>query len=325
MPLDAENAEIQAEQSQVAVETPAASEQPAAPSTMLEAIEGELDAEQKPEGEQPAKEAQQPQAEPPEAGADPKAKKDDAAKMPEGLAPEAQKRFQHLIGEIKTERQARETAEATVTGLRQLMEQTYTSAEDFGALLEYNRLCKTGQWDQARALILDQLKWISIHQGKPAPGVDLLAEHPDLAEEVRSMRLSEERAFEIARGRAVERTRQQAEQRTLQTQAQQQQRAGQVNEAVKAVDAWAAKMAASDVDWPAKEKLLDAKMEWLAQNVAPAGWLAHLQQWYGLIASPPAGAAPAKPRPLTSGNGPSGVKPAPQSMREAIEQQLGYV
>lgn len=332
MPLELNTAASMTDQTESQVTDGLAEQTPAEPASMLDAINGELDSdeqstEQSAESDDAAKaEADAAAA----AAADPKAKKDDLTRLPDGLAPEAQKRFQHLVGTLKTERQAREAAEAkahehegTISGLRQLMEETQTSADDFGALLEYNRMCKTGNWDHARALLEDQLKWISIHQGKPAPGIDALADFPDLRHAVTQQQVSEEYALEIARSRTTEGMLRQAQQRANQSRQGEQQRSAQVNDAVRSVDAWAAKMAASDVDWPAKEKLLEAKMEWLAANAPPAQWLGHLQQWYGLIAVPKA-AQTEKPRPLASGNGPSGAVAAPSDMRQAIDQALGF-
>lgn len=264
-----------------------------------------------------------------------KAAKADPTKMPDGLAPEAQKRFQHLVGELKTERQARETAEAkaqeheqTVTGLRQLMEETRTSAEDFGMLLEYNRLVKSGSLEQALHVLDEQRRMISLALGKAVPGADALSDFPDLAQEVQGGTLSEARAMEIARARVAQRNAQSATQRTQAQQQAEQQRNQAIESGAKAVDQWAQQMAASDIDWPAKEKMLDAHIEWLGQNVHPAKWLASVQHFYKNLTVPAntnagTGKGAETPRPLSSGNGPSGARPAPQSALEALEQTLG--
>jgi hypothetical protein len=139
--------------------------------------------------------------------------KPDLHKMPEGLKPESQSRFRELSNEVKTLSKRAETAEtavqqhvATINGFRDILQETRTSAEELSQLLEYNRMIKTGDLENAMRFLDQQRAEIARFLGRPVDGVDLLAGHPDLAQDVAGARCRRS-ALPRSPARAPSRTR----------------------------------------------------------------------------------------------------------------------
>lgn len=172
--------------------------------------------------------------------------------------------------------------------------------------------------DQTRANVARAL-------GVEVPGVDLLADYPDLTQAVDGMTMTRDQALEIANARrvtaantaATERQHQQTE-----TQSQLEQREetarGQLTEL-------GAKLQANDLDYDAKFKILQGNGDIadIMENFPPEKWLAQFQRRYDLL-----GKANVKPKPKvatqplrTTGTG-GGGSPQPKSMLDAITQGI---
>jgi len=244
-------------------------------------------------------------------------------------------RYQEVLSIAKTERQAREAAEAQAQALAQsrdailtVMKETHTTEQDLGALLEFNRLTKTGRPEDLKAA-LEVVNTQRLHLmkalGVQGDGYDPLTEHKDLLQDVEDQRVTRERALEIAGARKSEAIRRQNEQRQAQS-GQQAQQAQQVQEqALSGIEKWSAEMASTDIDFKAKEAILVPEITAIVRENPPSTWLPMIKTAYRLITVKKAQEAVpgAGPKPLRA----SGAKPggaAPTSMMEAIDQKLGY-
>lgn len=278
--------------------------------------------------EKPAGEAKGDKAKKPE---------EDIYKMPVGLKADSQARFQKLVDTTKAavaEKEKIQTQlterEQTVTGFRKILEETHTGPEEMSMLLEYNRMVKTGDLEGALKLIDDQRRQIAQALGRPVDGVDLLEGFPDLAAEVKDMKITPERANEIASARRAAAQARQAEERRRATEQTQ----GQVEQvrkkALNDIAAFASTKSKEDVDYKKKEDILLAAVDRITKKFPAQHWLAALEEAYEAITVTATTAAPgngehAKPgeQPLRPNAGGGGV-PTPKTMGAAIDQALGY-
>lgn len=259
----------------------------------------------------------------------------DALKPPQGVGPEAQKRFQHLANMVKERDEVVAKASEQVKQLgtqietfRTVMREHGVTAQDFEALVGFNRAMRGGDWQTAERWLTAQLKQVSIAQGKPAATVDPLSDFPDLSQAVAANQITTAHALEIARSRLAQKATQATQQRQQATQQTQAARQQAIEAGLAAVDRWTSEIASKDLDWPAKQKALADKMEFLADNVPPEKWVAHINEFYRLLRVTPADAGASAgsgaPRPLRSSSGAGGAKPTPTSALQAIEQALGF-
>ena len=131
---------------------------------------------------------------------------------PEGLSERAKARFTQLAERVK-EVPALEQKVTEVTqqleSVRAMVAESGLAQEEFTDLLNMGRMFKSSnpQEMQQTMQLLDGLRAdLAIRLGVDAPGVDVLAKFPDLAERVNGMTLSKEDAIEIAKLRNVNQT-----------------------------------------------------------------------------------------------------------------------
>ena len=270
----------------------------------------------------PAKEAKTDKEKKPE-------EKDDLYKMPDGLQKDSRARFQKLVDTAKqqTERATKAEAviaekEAIVTNFREILEETKTSSEDLSAMLEYNRLVKTGDLESALSVLDEQRSLVAKMLGRPIEGVNGLEEFGDLEKGVTDGKLTIEHAYEIAKARRI----QEALHNQRQSQDQVAQQAGAKQKAVKdalsSIQSFAAEMAAKDVDYAKKEEILLKSVEAISSKFPADLWLDQVQMLYdniSVIPTPPA----VRTAPLRPNSGGGGTA-QPKSMLEAIETGLKY-
>lgn len=277
-----------------AVVAPATTE-PAAPTSMLEAINQHFDRERDDKGRFTPKTGEQvvadPKAKPvaqvataevkPAAKPDPK----DILQMPDGLAPASQQRFQQLANTVKE-------LQAEVEPLRQQTEyiggvfkEHGVSREQFEQATSFIGAINRGNYQEALQIIDQQRQQLALAMGKPLPGVDALSAFPDLRQRVDQLQLTEEDALEMAKLRSQQshatstalREREQAEQ----AQAQQH----EVKQATMAVDQWCRQTAQGDLDWPAIEEKILPRLQQILDGVPPAKWVGVLKANYELMKS----------------------------------------
>lgn len=248
-------------------------------------------------------------------------------------------RYNEVLAIAKSERAAREAAEAKIGPLAQsrdailgVLKETNTSDEDLVQLLEFNRLTKTGRPEDlnaALAIVNAQRGNLMKALGKKGDDYDPLNEpgNADLKKKVEDQSITEDVALELAASRRAAALTRAGEAKGEQARQAQE----QINQAhakgLAAVEGWCAQVARTDIDYNAKETILLPKIDQIVATYPPHLWLPTIKQAYELIVVQK---APAQP-PAGGGNQPlrpSGAKPgnaAPTSMAEAIDQGLGYV
>jgi len=209
-----------------------------------------------------------------------------------------------------------------------VLEETHTSDEQLGQLLEFNRLVQTGDYESALKVVNAQRTALLKSLGREEPGVDLLSEFPDLVQDVEDEKIDRKRALELAGSRraqavAAARERERRGQEDAKSEREREFTA-QRDRAANEIDEWTKELARTDVDFKAKEAKLLEQSDSVFKNYAPRDWLKTLKIVYSnMSVSKPAALPGTKDGPLR----PSGARPgtpAPGSMKEAIDQGLGY-
>lgn len=318
---------------------------PAPPPTMLDAINKHFDAQQapavagQPRDEQgrfapknadgspaPAPAVTAPVPGAPAAPAVPAAPKApptlaELTQMPEGLAPKSQERFQALANGLKEREAERDEARNQVSYVREVFQTHGIQKEQFEQAAQILGAMNRGDWQGALQALDEQRKQISLIIGQPLPGVDALAQFPDLRTAVDNLQVTEQHAMELARARAQQLASQQQQQRAQQVQQTQQQEQQAVQAATAEVDAYCKQLASTDMDYPAIEAQLLPAMKDLLAGVPPNRWKTAIETQYSLLkrmASTVRGASPAAPAPILRPTGQGSPATAPKSMFDAM-------
>lgn len=252
----------------------------------------------------------------PDADTDSEATADDDFTPPQGLKERSTERWNKLVDRTKH-------AEAARDSLATVLQNIGAPRDELAQHIETLTLAYRGGPDgQRKALArLDELRSaLARNLGVEVPGVDLLADYPDLQQQVEDLKLSRELALDIASGRRMK-TRVEAETNRTTTEQQQAAQRQQAEQAAAAeLDALGTRLQGGDIDYNAKFKILkdNGDIEDIMQNFAPAQWAAQFERRYKLI-----GRASSKPRvqgeqPLRTSATTGGGKPQPKSMLDAI-------
>lgn len=240
---------------------------------------------------------------------------------PKGLKERSAKRWDGLVARTKT-------AETAANNFRQVLNDTGASRDDISRTLYLLRLVNRGGREglqEALKRIDGERNRIAKMLGVEVPGVDLLADFPDLTQEVEDMKTTRERALEIAAARR-ERERQDTQGRQQREDGERQAQVKQAQtQAFADLDALGEELGKTDVDYDAKFKLLkeNGEIEDIIKTFHPSQWKSQFQRRYNLLGKAGGGqrrqGAPTnKQRPLrTTGQG-GGGSAAPKSLSEAI-------
>lgn len=333
------------------VDPGAATEEPSAPGSMLQAMfgqepaksaDGEPTAEEQAEAAATGKTVQQlrdergrftsgkvetPPADPAKpAEAKPKEPPKDGKPelaMPEGLTPKAQERFQQLANtnrELSAKLEQMQPAAESAQALAEVFKEHGVRREQFEQAMEVVGLMNRGDLRGALRVLDEQRKLISLHLGETLPGAEPLADFPDLKQAVDNLQMTEEYALELARSRMVQGHQQQATQRQEQEREAQQQEAQAIQSGQLAVDKFCKARMADDLDYARIEPLLLEQIKaGLLEGVPPQAWPRIVEKTYGLIKQTAQSTRQAAPsttvlRP-TGGESP---RQAPQSMFDAM-------
>lgn len=261
--------------------------------------------------------------------------------VPKEWSERARERITSLVSSVKEK-------DATIANQGNLIDavvSTGASPDQFAGIITYLRNLNSSDPANLEQCLKDMdtmRQNIAMRLGKPVAGVDFLAQHPDLQEEVKYGQITQARAQEIAIGRA--RLAAEGEQRTR-TQATERETAAQAAErdaATKDLNDLGDVLAASDPNYNAKYDAILPQIETFGA-LPPAQWRGAFLKAYREVklptaAAPAPGAAPAMVRdPVTgqfvtpgkktpirpqSPSGTGGSKPAPKSLREAIDFSL---
>lgn len=287
-------------------------------------VKGEAD---EPEGE-PAGESKEPGKEP---------EKDEAAKQAEAV----EKEITELGLKEKTAERFRELAkrpsDAEVAPLRErsakadewerVVMETGATPEQFGATINYTALAvraNNGDIEAAKAALQatkDEYAHWSKMLGMEGPGIDPLAEHPDLAKEVEDGDLTRARALEIVQQRSTLRVASQATERQTREQQAEAAHGQAVQQAITQLGQLNATLKASDPQFVQKLALMKPTLELIRNNLPPQKWVGAIQQAYAQLPAIPAPvqAAPVGNMPLRPTGATSAQKRQPKDDMEAFE------
>jgi hypothetical protein len=283
-----------------------------------------------PDGDAPAQPAQQPPPGQEGKPADPPKAAEDPYREPEGMKPEASERFRALVAVAK-EKDARieelstqhaEVAQTVQAFQRLLVESQATDAE-FGALLDYTRAIKTGDWRAAEPLLAAQIQQFRLATGRDPAGIDPFEQYPDVAEAVQAGQIPVEMARDVVRARQIAARHAQHQHEIQQDRDAQQAFQAQAQQATNDVAALVRQWRDTDLDWPKKQAQLQALAGEIAQTTPPHLWADALARTYKAIgeamksAAPPRVPAPAHEQPLRASGARAGAR-QPQTMHEAI-------
>lgn len=286
------------------------------PESMLEAIQEGLKTEE-PEAvaEEPKEEAKEEvKPEEPENEDEP----------PEGISKKAQERFRSMVTKVKEKDAEIENLRSDLGGIRKLMQETGGKPEDFSMSFEYIRAIRSGDYGQARSILEDQIKQLTIATGQSFNQVDPLSQFPDLRERVNAYQMDEQTALEMARHRAAQNEQMQAQQQ-YQQRAQSEQYAAQAKQhAIAEIDRLGAEWAKTDPDYAMKEGMITRQAQMIAKQFPPQQWPAQVKLMYETISSMPVAPKPVStPAPLRASGQSAGAR-QPSSMLEALQNGLGY-
>lgn len=219
-------------------------------------------------------------------------------KMPEGLTPKAQERFQALANTNKELAGKLEAVSALVGGnmdavapmlqsaqaLQQTFQEHGVRREQFDQGMQVIGMINRGDLEGAQKFMQEQLRLISLATGKPVGAVDTLAGHQDLRDAVDNLQMTEAHAIEVARSRLVQQNTQQAQQRQQQEHSQQKATQQAVHQGQLAVDKFCKTQMSSDLDYSKIEPLLLKEIqEGLLNGVPPQAWAGIVEKTYRLI------------------------------------------
>lgn len=268
--------------------------------------------------------------------------------IPKGTLIPTQKRVEKLIGMVKE----RDTAAATLVAERDTaiterdeiigaITDSGMDANKFGVLLDYARCFNSGvpeEMENAYQILVGELKVLATALGKPVPGVNPLAAHPDLVKLVDEKKLTPELALETAMNRnrdaAYGKLRQAQSTRTTSVnndkaaQAAGTEALGKVGKELLAQDGKA--------EYTRKAQIAVDMLKDTMPNINPKLWAATFKNVYSKIPAAakapapnggkPNGAKPpvkkgAPPQPLRGNKRPSGnsAKGAPKTLLDAVK------
>jgi hypothetical protein len=284
------------------------------PESMLEAIqEGLKPDEEKPE-EAPKEEVK--------AEEEPKPENED--EPPEGISKKAQERFRSMVTKVKEKDVEIEHLKTNLNEITQMVRETGGTPEDFQKTFEYIKAIRSGDLNQARSMLEEQIRQLSIATGQSFGQVDPLAKFPDLRERVNAYQMDEQTALEMARHRAIQNEQMQA-QHQYQQRAQNEQQMMQTRQrAIAEIDHLGSEWAKTDPDYAMKEELIAKQAQVISQQFPPHQWAAQVKLMYQTLSSMPMQRPQTNsPAPLRASGQTAGAR-QPGSMLEALQNGLGY-
>jgi len=227
------------------------------------------------------------------------------AELLKPLSERTQARFKSLIADNNDLRKAHDE-------VQRLAENITATPEEFASLMTFNRLAGSNNPDDVRAalqMLEQQREALAKRIGVSVPGVDVLADFPDLRQKVDGFEISEGHALEVAQARRMMQAQeQQRQQHAIQTQQQQQTMQQFKNFEVAAAGFFQAK--SGEMDYAAREKKMleyfsaPGRMDDFVRRFEPSQWLHQLQFLYENLAvpvQPQRAPQPIRSRPSTQG------------------------
>jgi len=162
----------------------------------------------------------------------PKTLEEEEAEALEGVKSErGRERIQATFARLKETEGVRQQLEQDITEFKTMVQSTKMQPQEFAKMLEFGRLANSGDEDSARLalkMLDEQREALCKHLGIEAPGVDPLADFPQLKEAVDNMEMTKDHALALAKYQRKE----QVQQRSEREQQAQQQDMQQYQEAI---------------------------------------------------------------------------------------------
>lgn len=231
--------------------------------------------------------------------------------IPAGLKKETQERMVSLIDTAKKLTAERDQVRGQYEEIMGYIQESRATPEQYGQALEYLSWVNSGdpaKLDKCIQFMQTELIALCKIAGKPVPGVDLLSEHPDLAQEVADGAISRQRAEEIAAARGNQQVRTNHARYTSEQDAQQQLIAHGRSE----LNKLEAELQANDPHYAYKKGILVESLKGVFAQVDPRKWRSTFKAAYDRLPNP---APAAKPTPRTVASTPGSKQPANQPLR----------
>lgn len=251
---------------------------------------------------------------------------EDVHKMPEGLRPKAQERFQALS------RTAKELA-GQISAIQDIVRESGATPDEFIQTMFFLQDLKSDNKEglqRAMSVIENVRHGLAQRLGIEAPGIDLLHDFPDLKKEVEEYQITKERALEIANNRRA--ARQGNAERERQDLIKSQEEAFNIEKttAIAEINKLSAEWHKSDIDFKPKAQYIAEVVKGWAKDgtpFSPKQWPAVIKQMYADLSkgssltkkTEPKTPLPLRPNGLTGGN------KVPQTAIEAMNQKLAAV
>lgn len=262
---------------------------------------------------------------PPQSLSVPKTPEQEEADLLEGIKSE---RGRARVAQIMEERK---NAQGEVAAVRDLVQAAGMTAESFGQHIEFSRLANSNDpRDVQQAVQMLEQTRSALYQrlGQDAPGVDALADFPDLAQRVQNLEMPRETALEVAKMRrdqqviqAQQWRQQQAQQETVQFQRS-------VAQAQQSLEGYI-QTRAHEIDHPSRMKALQAyfadprKLQEFAGTYQPHQWPAAIRMLYdNMQAAGPVRRAP--PAPISGRTGALG-RPVPTADQPSADRIMAHI
>lgn len=208
---------------------------------------------------------------------------EDPTKMPEGLGPKAQERFQKLANSVKERDEQIGSLSEQVRYVKETFQQHAVKPEQFEQAVGVIGAINRGDFQGALKIIDQQRQYIALAMGQALPGSDPLAGFTDLRERVDGLQISEQDAIRLAQLQSQEQARTQRAQQEAMQQQQTQAHQAQVLDAQGKVEDFCKRMQSSDLDYKAIEAQLVPELGNLLQGVPPAAWARIVETQYRLL------------------------------------------
>lgn len=256
-----------------------------------------------------------------------KAPAPDDLKMPEGLKPESQQRFQSMANELRELRPLREQADMLtrqVSHVKEVFHEHQVQPEQFQQAMSIVGMINNQDYAGAMGLLREQMQQLALLTGEPLAGaVDPLEKFPDLRAAVDGMQITEKHAMEVARSRWQQGLVEQRTQAQRQQENTQIERQRVVDGALGQIDQFVKQKAQSDIDYPVIEEILLPQVQQIMASARPEQWRGLIETMYQTIKATTGRVR--QSTPSTAGNllRPSGASSAKAAPRDGFEAMWG--
>lgn len=197
-------------------------------------------------------------------------------------------RFQEVLKEKSTLEQENKNYVEIINSIRDTLASAKLTPEDFAANIEFNRLRNSDNVNDIRIayeMIEQERANLAIRLGIKAPGINYLAEHPDLAKAYSEGKIDDDAALELVRNRRYVQELEQNRIAHEQNVARQQQSQQAINASINQINAFLSSKK-GEIDYLTKEKYItdylnDAiKREELINTYEPHQWPSVIKMIY---------------------------------------------